>query len=215
MTAYPLGLCSNPFDWFDSIQVINLPTRSDRLMECRQEFKRVGLKKYTVVSPEFNPKPEMSLLLTNLKILLQARCEKVERLLILEDDVQFTQTAKSDLLTVINEIHYNDWKMIYLGATVKHCLMKAYPHLLRLNFGFSNHAIAYHCSVFDAAITVLEAYAKQYIKPIDRVYLEFIQPTMEVYLCNPMVAIHRGSYSDIEHNHVNYPMQKEFERANK
>jgi hypothetical protein len=235
MTAYPLGLCKNPFDWFDSIKVINLPGRTDRLMECREEFKRVGLKKFDIVVPVPDPRPEMSLLLTNLKLIKQAKAQNIEKLLILEDDVQFvgkievedvfnkkgtkigTKTINRpvvNLLATINDIHYADWKMLYLGATVRHRLQKVYPNTLRLNYGFSNHAIAYHNTVYDPVICILQSYAKQYIKPIDRVYLEFIQPTMEVYLCSPMVAVQRESYSDIEKSYVNYPMQKEFEKCN-
>jgi hypothetical protein len=212
--SYPIGLCQNAFDWFDRICLINLPHRTDRMIECRSEFSKVGLKRYEIVNPIPNPRPELSLILTNLSIIKQAQADGVERLLVLEDDVHFIGDARCNLLKTINEVHYTDWKLLYLGALIRQRQQKAGENTMRLHFGLGTHAVAYHKSAFTEIIILLQSYGKRFIIPIDRVYMEFMQKQQSVYMCCPMVAVQRDSFSDVENKYTVYQMEKNFEKYN-
>lgn len=174
---------------YQRIRVINLPSRTDRRREIRQELRRLGL----VGDPRLNfmdaVKPqqaapwrgigESGCFQSHLKILREAAVAG-ESVLILEDDADFTGAA-----------------------------MKTQPSSDVLWGGYTRRpggrVEGTHCMGFSAAMVKrLVPYLEDLMgtaspPPIDGAYACFLRdnPEVQVNFCSPMVALQRPSPSDI------------------
>ncbi len=116
----------NIFDTFDRIYVINLPQRSDRLLETLRELHRNGLAVndprlhiFAAIRPQdagpFASIGARGCYLSHLAVIREAMEAKLKNVLILEDDVslhQFSQIPQGHLLQTIMQ---GDWDFAYLG----------------------------------------------------------------------------------------------------
>jgi hypothetical protein len=173
---------------------INLKTRKDkkRFMKVQAKRKDLKIEFYTTTLHE---NPKKGCLLSHLSVIRKAQDDKVKQLLVLEDDAKFTINPR------ILKDPPKDWDILYLGGTVHrivHRNNKSWPRV--------------HCWTTHAYILNMEnkgllddiMKAENYKEEIDRYYLLNIHPKYNVYMCDPMVAIQKEGYSDIEGTNVNY-----------
>jgi Mrp family chromosome partitioning ATPase/capsular polysaccharide biosynthesis protein len=117
------------FAQFDRIFIINLPERKDRREAITRELRRQGLEVdgrrvcfFAANRPE-TPENFPSLgargcYLSHLNVLRRARDEGVQRLLVLEDDVQFHRMPR-DTSQLAQSLLETDWDIAYPGHTLK------------------------------------------------------------------------------------------------
>jgi len=112
--------------YFDSIRIVNLVHRNDRRQEVRSELARLSIeidkenvKFYSAVKPEkpagFPNEGARGCFMSHLNILREAHNKGVEKLLILEDDVDFVKDIKHVLSEVLDELDVLDWDICYFG----------------------------------------------------------------------------------------------------
>ena len=178
---------------------INLRTRKDkkRNMKIQAKRKDINIKYYTTT---LNENPKRGCLLSHLDVINKAEEDNVQQLLILEDDAKFILNPR-----VLQEPP-SDWDMLYLGGTV-HRIMnrdnKAWPRVAC----WTTHAYIINMNNKKLLEDIRKAY--DYKEEIDRFYLEKIHTNYNVYMSDPMIAIQKEGYSDIEGTVVNYDfMQK-------
>lgn len=113
-------------EYFQHIYVINLPTRPDRKQEMLAEFENIGLgRNHPIV--EFFPavRPESAgefpsigargCFLSHLGVLRDAQEHGYERILILEDDLNFSRDFGMRINGILAKLHSQPWGLFYGG----------------------------------------------------------------------------------------------------
>lgn len=160
----------NLTDYFDCTRIINLAHRDDRRKEVAEELKRLsmtigknGLSFFAAVKPEtsagFPTVGARGCYMSHLEVLKQAHEHGVNRLLILEDDVNFIKKTNDKLESMLSELSGVQWDICYLG------------HQLSLNNPEDGKLFQY----YDGAIQTTHSYAvKSQVLPELIAFLEAI-----------------------------------------
>ena len=197
--------------YFDKIYCINLDRRTDRWDETQTELKKWGLENEVVrysgidgntLKNETQIKGgELGILNTHLKIINESKEKEYKNILILEDDIEFTEKIK--LLDEYMSIVPNDWDMIYFGGNHNKHMGKKINYLndkiIKLEETYGIHCVAINDSIYDLILNVIDKRKK----PID-VYYADIQKNYNCYGFNPSIALQRVSYSDIQNKVTDY-----------
>ena len=197
--------------YFDKIYCINLDRRKDRWEETIKELDKWGLtdevERYSGVDGnslknETQIKDgELGILNTHLKIINESKEKNYENILILEDDIEFTEKIK--LLDEYMSIVPNDWDMIYFGGNHNKHMGKKINYIndkiIKLKETYGIHCVAINNSIYDLILNVIDKRKK----PID-VYYADIQKNYNCYGFNPSIALQRVSYSDIQNKVTDY-----------
>lgn len=203
-------------DYFDKIYCINLDHRLDRWKESSLEFKRNNLKvnRYSAIDGKEVgslgrlSRGEHGCLLSHLNLVIEAKNNNLNNVLILEDDIEFCDEMTEKFYEYIDEIE--NWDIIYFGAY--HALNNPYnPHpLIQVSEHFFKtvHSVAAHCyavnnTVYDSLIQ--EISKKE--KPLDDHHTE-IQKKFNCFVIRPHLAWQRPSFSDIGEQHADYQFLK-------
>jgi len=117
-------------EYFQQIYVINLPHRSDRRREMAEQLNKIGLsfespniQLYRAVRPEtpegFPTIGARGCFLSHLGVLRDACSRGYERILILEDDLNFVPDFIARMGEVTSTLEQIDWSIFYGGYAVK------------------------------------------------------------------------------------------------
>lgn len=184
------------FPGFDRIRIINLPSRPDRRAEMLRELRRIGLEgdprvKFVdgITVDDMAPwraPGEKGVFLAQMGIIAEAAAAG-ESVLILEDDVDFTQDAKGWARPQDCDIAYGGY--IAADASDLH----------------SSDIVGAHCIGFSArAAKALLPFLQQLLyhespPPIDGAYVWFRRQKegYKTEFAQPVVAVQRPSRSDI------------------
>ena len=182
--------------------VINLKSRPEKLSYIKNHLKSYGVQ-HDVFLAEKHTDPKRGCLESHITVIKSAlkNKEKYKYIMILEDDCKFI-----DKIPNINKVPI-DWHMISLGGTV-HRVIERNRHK-----GFAR----VQCWTTHAYIINLEdpkfiddlLKVDDYNEEIDRFYLEKIHPNYNCYMCDPMIALQKEGFSDIENKEVNYDFMQQ------
>ena len=175
-------------------KVINLEIRNDK-KKYIQSHLRNYIKKYSFYNAQLHQNPKRGCLESHLNVIQESIKNNNKKLLILEDDCKFINNLNS------MEKLPDNWDMIYLGGTVHRIMDKKFKGYARVQC-WTTHAYIINLSNKKLIDEILKA--KDYDGEIDRFYLEKIHPNFNVYMCDPMIAIQKEGYSDIEQKEVSY-----------
>jgi GR25 family glycosyltransferase involved in LPS biosynthesis len=201
-------------DYFDDhIFCINLAERTDRLALCKAEFEKHGLivQRFEGIQRTLRERQGKALLSTKFGeegcllshlALLELMVEKGwQRMLILEDDVEFREDFQWLFENAVLDGKVpEDWDMLYLGA---HNFTKPIPIndvVSRCTRSYTTSSYAVTLSAAKRLIPLLRASTKQ----VDVTYVEKAQPQMNAYVFYPWIACQRDGYSDIQDREVQY-----------
>ena len=173
---------------------INLKSRKDkkRFMKIQSKRKNINIEFYTTTLHE---NPKRGCLLSHLDVIKQAQNDNVKQLLVLEDDAKFTVNPR------ILKNPPENWDMLYLGGTVHRIIDRKNKHWPRV-YCWTTHAYIINMENKELINDIMKV--EDYKDEIDRYYLLHIHPKYNVYMSDPMVAIQKEGYSDIEGTNVNY-----------
>jgi GR25 family glycosyltransferase involved in LPS biosynthesis len=135
-------------NFFTKIFVINLPERTDRLLEVAEELYKWEIP-YELVNAIRHESGAEGLRMTVEKIFREAIANEWESVLIFEDDAMFVDSCgnpNDTMNEVVKQLPLN-WDILYLGAqcTTGFKLRKS-ANLLLVENAFATHAwaISYH-----------------------------------------------------------------------
>lgn len=196
--------------YFDKTFLINLDSRPDRLeksieraKEIGLEFERVSAQRGTHINGEETQYWNINaagLCNTIKDILIKAKEEKLDSILILEDDFEI---ALDDINTFvehnIKEVPKN-WELLYFGANHMKPFTMYRPNIARVKGAYTTHAHAIRSNLFDFLINELSKLER----PIDVIYHDLIHPRCKSYVFRPHVIIQSEDFSDITNKNANY-----------
>lgn len=117
---------TNAMNYFDKIFIINLAAREDRRCEMAQQLKNIGLgfdspnvELFTAVRPEnaggFPSIGARGCFMSHLGILRNARLADCQRILILEDDLDFVPDFNARITDILSDLKQQTWSIFYGG----------------------------------------------------------------------------------------------------
>jgi GR25 family glycosyltransferase involved in LPS biosynthesis len=194
--------------YFNQVFCINLNRRKDRWSETVTELRKWDLlndvnrylgvdgNKLTYDNKKFRVNPgELGLLKTHIKLLQLAKTKKYKNILILEDDIEFTEEIKNldDYMSLVP----SDWDILYFGGNHNvhegEKLNKINDKIIKCSRTYTTHCIVFRNTVYDKCLDLI----KDCNKPVD-VYYSSLQKELNVYSFYPNIALQRVSYSDIQ-----------------
>lgn len=211
----------NITEYFQRIYVINLPQRRDRRREMARQLRMIGtgfssssVRLFEAVRPQtqdsFPSIGARGAFLSHLKVLQEARAQQLQKILILEDDLDFIPGFSSKFGAVAEELGREDWSMFYGGYVLpdssqpqsNRALIPADPSL-RIQ---TAHFIALRGPAIGEVVDYLETLlARPGGDPrggpmhVDGAYSWFRQafPQRLTLLATPQLGFQRSSRSDI------------------
>lgn len=200
--------------FFEKIYIINLDRRPERWNAARQELERWGIAAQRVSAVDGHDcrgqgyrlaLGAVGLIKTNINILYDAKANAYSRILILEDDVVFSQEINKidQYLNAVPE----DWEMLYFSGNHNGHVVGVMPpsvvndKVLRIHETFSTHSIGIDHGMYDAIIEAITPCQK----PLDVYYAE-LQKKHKIYCLRGTVpvATQRAGYSDIMEENADY-----------
>lgn len=198
-------------NYFDKIYCINLDRRKDRWDETLLELSKWELSDSvtrfsavdgnTLINDTIINNGELGILTTHINIINEAKEKGYKNILIIEDDIEFTEE-------ILNLEQYmssvpEDWDMLYFGGNHNKHMGKQINFLnekiIKLNETYGIHCVVINNTIYDLILDLISRRGK----PID-VYYADIQKSYNCYGFNPSIALQRESFSDIQNKNVNY-----------
>jgi GR25 family glycosyltransferase involved in LPS biosynthesis len=194
--------------YFDRVFCINLDRRKDRWNETVSELKKWNLfdgvnrfkgvdgSKLSYDNNIFRVNNgELGLLKTHINLLQLAKTKKYKNILIIEDDIEFTEEIKK--LDEYMSIVPSDWDILYFGGNHNlhegEKINKINDNIIKCSKTFTTHCIVFRDTCYDKCLTLIKGCKK----PVDIYYSE-LQKELNVYSFYPSIALQRVSYSDIQ-----------------
>lgn len=174
--------------------VINLKDRKDKKDYIEKELKNKNLN-YSFFFAIKHQNPKRGCLESHLEVIKNAIKNNVKYLFIMEDDCKFINS--------LNLMHKppTNWDMIYLGGTVHRIVDRINKGFARVQC-WTTHAYIINLTNKKLVDSLLKV--ENYEGEIDRYYLQNIHPNFNAYMCDPMIAIQKEGFSDIENREVSY-----------
>jgi hypothetical protein len=192
---------------FSEVYVITVKTNS-RLIEFTEEMAKVGcsFKVFTALEPPdasagFNRARALEYArLTALSLLEKAKADKLESIMIFEDDA----ALEDDFLTYAEYaaefIRTETWDMFYWGINHVRPPILIRPHINKVTGGYTGHAFAIHSRFFDFMI---DLFSPSNNTPPD-VLMAMSHSAHNVYAVHPRLIYQRPSFSSLEQHEVVY-----------
>ena len=200
---------------------INLEHRTDRKEHVENELDKIGIK-----ATRFNAikmtNGAIGCSMSHLKILEEAKKNKLSHVLIVEDDITFLD---SELFkTQINkffELHENNWDVVLLAGNnippyenIDDTCVKVTHCQTTTGYLVNGHYINVLANNVKMGLTQLLNNPSEKIKyAIDRFWF-VLQSASRWYLITPLTVVQREDYSDIEQKVTNYQnMMQDLDKA--
>jgi GR25 family glycosyltransferase involved in LPS biosynthesis len=150
-------------------------------------------------------KGQVGCLISHLETLKLAQKNNYSSILILEDDVAFSEDFEEKLENLSKNFP-KDWDMFYLsGSLVKEGnKFNYYSELINTH---TTHSYAVNSSAYKVLIKLLET--NIFIKPVDSCYVS-IQESIKSFIAMPFLAYQEGGYSDIHNSQASYDSIKNY-----
>jgi glycosyl transferase, family 25 len=204
---------SNPFHMFDQVRIINLVDRLDRRREMSKQLKRLGVSNASFFdarrpnSPaDFPSVGARGCFESHLGVLKAAQDGKVETLLLIEDDLDFSRAGINRAQPILEKLRGEDWSFFY-GAHI--LANKARRGLVNISanepvmtascVGFRGQVIP-ELVAFLSAMMLRPAGSPQYgPMHVDGAYTVFreLHPSLSTFVAFPSLGRQRSSPSDI------------------
>ena len=210
---------------FDKIYCINLDSRSDRWEECLDEFKKIGIENDVERVSAFQMTPGIAgCTKSHLECIKLAKLNNYNSVLILEDDVTFTDNFTEIYNAGVNQLLDKSIKydMLYFSANLYgdgNYLID--DNLAKISSAKAGHAYIVNSSVYDIIINAFSDI--QWNAPhnwhhgnpnrmnMDTWYKN-IQQLGNVYGIYPSLAEQRPSHSDLLNTYCDYGLSNAYNK---
>jgi GR25 family glycosyltransferase involved in LPS biosynthesis len=187
-------------DFFTKIFVINLPERTDRLLDIAEQLYKWNIP-YELVNAVKHENGAEGLRITVEGIFREAVKQEWESILIFEDDAIFVDSGgnPNEVMEKVVKQLPKTWDILYLGAQCTTGFkMRVSPNLLLVENAYATHAWALSLhGIKEVLMSVLEA-------PIDNCVVKKIQPQGNTYITYPLLCSQRAGMSNIGNTYIDW-----------
>lgn len=179
----------NRLEGIDKIYCINLDNRKDRWNNCIKQFNKYNLD-VERISAIKHKNPNVGCCLSHLKILKET---KYSSILILEDDVEFTNNFIEKYNTLYKKIESKNIDILFLsswlpkGDYVNDGIIKMYK-------GYGTHSYVIRKNIYKFIIEKINSL--KYENAIDEIYNKYLK-YLNTFCFEPGVSYQNESKSDI------------------
>ena len=124
-------ISSSLLTYFQQVYIINLPERSDRRNEINEQLNLIGLSLehekinlFKAIRPqdagEFESIGARGCFLSHLNVLKHAKSKAYDRILIIEDDLNFSHDFSNKIDKTIEELSQNNWQIFFWNAGLRY-----------------------------------------------------------------------------------------------
>tara|TARA_Y100000590_G_scaffold397652_1_gene479345 strand:+ start:337 stop:981 length:645 start_codon:yes stop_codon:yes gene_type:complete len=201
--------------------IINLDKRTDRWEKIQEELKSQGIEnfeRFSAISidinyadenfPEFIPGKwsrvgALGCLLSHYYVIKKAKEQKLDKILILEDDTVFINSISlvNDALEDLKNIN---WHLLYLSGHHRDPCEKFGEHTVKVKTTLCAQAYIVHSRSYDFILKNVLTFPRE----ID-VFYTFLQKEFPCFCINPHLTIQAKGYSDIQNKMVDYTQERE------
>lgn len=184
------------FSFFDEIRCINLDTRPEKWIDVQKEFSKLKIypKRFSGIKIE-GKSGGYGCSVSHAEIVRQAHEQKLNNVLIFEDDVVFQNNINEILPNCTTYLENHPWELFYLGCNLERSGIKACPCMIRLFGVYSNHAWAINHTMFDRLINDFDPDIDIIDVYIDRL---IVNKDIIAYAAFPLLANQKPGFSDLE-----------------
>lgn len=196
--------------------VINIESRSDRMIKIREDLEKIGLKFERFNAIHDTKYGRIGLLKTIEKLLQHCIDSDIKEAFILEDDTKFIVPNPIEMFDECRSQLPVDYDLFYLGCNLHQDSIEKYsPNLIKLTKAWACHAILYSetgiVKVLSAVRSELSKIANdperkeaKNVLPLDTTIIRFVQNDGKCYGSFPMLCTQYPGISSIENRHVDY-----------
>lgn len=224
---------NNPFDFFDKIYCINLKERIDRWENCLKNFEKYEINHFERIEAikvndnlSTKRKGQIGCALSFAKCFDKAVKEKINKILIFEDDFEF-KYEKNQLFNRLNQSISElpcDWDSIYFGGTVVsdygHIPLKSYSqNLYKLQSAHCLHSVGFSLKGIEKIIELLNKNNNWHnelinnYEAIDVFFAKEYQYKTQSFITSELLCYQKINQSNIESEIYDYSewMNRNFE----
>lgn len=174
---------------------INLLHRVDRYEHVTSEVKKLTLDGFEIVEGIIDE--SKTCFQSQQKCIRIAKERGLPYVLVLEDDVVFTEGAQQILEEVFEIVQTLDWDMFFLGANLQKPAQRLTTNLLKLSGAYAAHAYMVHQRFYDVILN---------LPPICEMDIHYhnLMAKHNVFMCDPMIAYQLPSHSDLQNGYRDY-----------
>lgn len=194
----------------ENIFYINLEGRKDRKIHVESELNKMGWKKYTRFDAIKAKSGRVGCSLSHLKILQTAKDKNLPYVVILEDDIKFTnpELFKKQLQFFFDK--QIDFDVYLLAGNLRGKLQQIDESILKVSKSFTTTGYIVKRHYYDVMIKNISQGITYLLKNPNNGYFAIdthlmkIQETGNWYISHPRTVTQKPDYSDIEDRNVNY-----------
>jgi len=217
---------NNPFDFFEKIYYINPDQNFDRKLELEKEFSKynisaerltgikLSMKQSEAITNNGGIQPERlqylanvrGVTLSHLTAITLAKYQKFKNVLILEDDVTFSDNILKELNLCLEDLKKIDWDMFFLGCNPVEEFCQVTNNISRSGGVYMLHAYAVNHTFYDKLLDfdfsrfwVLDQHTFGLAKNKEN----------KVYMSNKSLANQRPGFSGAEGHFLDYNLAVE------
>lgn len=209
---------SHLLNYFHQIYIINLPYRKDRLDEISEQLRHIGLSLkspnihlFSAIRPqqadEFPTVGTKGCFLSHLAVLKHALLSGHDRIVIIEDDLNFVEDFDKKLNHTINSLKNIDWSIFYGGYNLITPLTTEDNPIVEITPStdlMGGHFVAFQKQTIWDLINYLELIlTRKGGDPaggpmhVDAAYACFRDAGYRTFIANPILGYQRASRTDI------------------
>lgn len=204
-------------DFFSDVYYINLDSRTDRkkLFEERALIHGIEAKRFSAVQPKMedcqyisanigDPRRSFKVgcTLSHQHIVKEAIANKLQNVLIFEDDCVFREDFRDRAKEYINELRNIEWDLFYFGGELNAPCKKVSDNLYRIDDGgvYCTHAYAVNNTFFEK----MTKFNANMVEVIDIFLLNYASDKRKYLLGKEIIAFQDEGHSDLkdEYNNV-------------
>jgi glycosyl transferase family 25 len=215
---------NNLNEYFDKIYCINLDRRPDRWDKCVEIFSSMNIEveRFSACDGQLLDigygkvyNGEFGGTVTHTRIIKKIKDEGFEKVLILEDDVEFCKTFEEDFRISIQEVP-NDWDLLFLGGNHTGGYDKISQRIGRVYKTYALQSYAINKKSIDTLYENMVRFIGHTLACGEQLtpsvaadfYMAKLQPILNCYSIFPNLTWQRESFSDLQQDIMNYDFLK-------
>jgi len=208
MTSFKIDDKNNVI--LDNVYYINLDERKDRKIHVEKELNELKWN-YTRFNAIKAHSGRVGCSMSHLKLLMMAKEKKMPYIVIIEDDILFTDKAKFNTL-LRNFLEGNiDFDVLLLAGNLRNPIKKITNNILKVYRSFTTTGYIVKEHYYDKIINNIKYGLNNLIKnpeshtlyAIDVIWMK-LQQSDNWFICYPRTVTQLPDYSNIENTYVDY-----------